>query len=93
MVKKTPFDALVSMENGAPVFTGARAKALNANKPIALEPETVGNGSAYYHLTLENDLMSDTFGKGEVRSISALDLAILEDLGLSIVGVAPIAVV
>ena len=91
--EKTPFDALVSMENGAPVFTGARAKALNANKPIALEPETVGNGSAYYHLTLENDLMSDTFGKGEVRSISALDLAILEDLGLSIVGVAPIAVV
>jgi hypothetical protein len=37
--------------------------------------------------------MSDTLGKGEVRSISALNLAILEDLGLTIVGVAPIAVV
>jgi len=37
--------------------------------------------------------MSDTFGKGEVRSISALGLAILEDIGLAIVGVAPIEVV
>ena len=91
--EKTPFDALVSMENGAPVFTGARAKALNANQPIALEPDTVGNGSAYYHLTLENDLMSDTFGKGEVRTISALNLAMLEDIGLSIIGVPPAAVV
>ena len=90
---KTPFDSLVSIQNGSPVFTGKYAQALNTNKPIDLEPAMAGNGSAYYHLTLSNDLMSDTFGKGEVRSISALDLAILEDLGLSIVGVAPIAVV
>ena len=90
---KTPFDALVSMQNGSPVFTGAHAKALNANQPIALEPESAGSGSAYYHLTLGNDLMSDTFGKGEVRAISALDLAVLEDLGLSIIGVAPVTAV
>ena len=63
------------------------------NKPIDLEPASAGNDSAYYHLTLSNDLMSDTFGKGEVRSISALGLAILEDIGLAIVGVAPIEVV
>jgi hypothetical protein len=90
---KTPFDSLVSIQNGSPVFTGKYAQALNTNKPIDLEPASAGNGSAYYHLTLSNDLMSDTLGKGEVRSISALDLAILEDLGLTIVGVAPIAVV
>jgi hypothetical protein len=90
---KTPFDALVSMENGSPVFTGARAKALNANQPVTLESAIVGSGSAYYHLTLENDLMSDTFGKGEVRAISALNLAMLEDLGLSIIGLPPVALV
>ncbi len=90
---KTPFDALVSMQNGSPVFTGLHTQALNGNKPIALVPSSAGNGSAYYHLTLDNDLMSDTFGKGEVRSISAIDLAMLEDLGLSIIGVAPATVI
>jgi predicted amino acid racemase len=95
---KTPFDSLVSIQNGAPVFTGKYAQALNTNKSntnksIDLEPVSAGNGSACYHLTLSNDLMSDTFGKAEVRSISALDLAILEDIGLIIVGVALIAVV
>ena len=90
---KTPFDSLVSIENGSPVFTGKYAQALNANKPIDLESASAGNGSAYYHLTLSNDLMSDTFERGEVRSISALNLAMLEDLGLSIIGVAPSAVI
>ncbi len=85
----TPYDALVTMQNNLPVFTGSHAEAANGNNPVPLDSANAGDGSAYYHVAMVNDLMSDSFGKGEVRTISALDVAMLQDMGLTIVGVAP----
>ena len=87
---KTPYDALVTMQNNLPVFTGTNAMATNANLPVKLAPASAGDGSAYYHVVLPNDLMSDSIGKGEVRSISSLDIAMLQDMGLTIVGTPPV---
>ena len=84
---KTPFDALVSNINGSPVFVGAHAESVYGNTAVPLEPISAGPGSSYYHVAVANDLMSDAIGKGEVRTISSLDVAMLQDLGLSIVGV------
>jgi hypothetical protein len=86
---ETPYDALVSTLNNAPVFTGTHAEAANSNNPVALDSANAGDGSAYYHVTAANDLMSDSIGKGEVRVISPLDVAMLQDMGLTIVGVPP----
>ena len=87
---KTPYDALVSMQNNSPVFTGTHAQAANGNNPVALDPASAGDGSAYYHVMVANDLMSDAIGKGEVRTISPLDIAMLQDMGLTIIGVPPL---
>ncbi|HCT99472.1 MAG TPA: hypothetical protein DF614_05260 [Methylococcaceae bacterium] len=85
---KTPFDALVSMQNAAtPTFIGSHAQTVNGNTPVPLDPASAGEGSAYYHVAIANDLMSDAIGKGEVRTISPLDLAMLEDMGVTLVGV------
>ncbi len=86
---KTPYDALVSMQNNLPVFTGTHAEAANGNKPVPLDAASAGDGSAYYHVAVANDLMSDSIGTDEVRTISALDVAMLQDMGLTIVGVPP----
>ncbi len=86
---KTPYDALVTTQNNLPVFTGSHAEAVNGNAPVPLDPISAGSGSAYYHVATANDLMSDSLGKGEVRTISALDVAMLQDMGLNIVGVPP----
>ena len=89
---KTPYDALVTTQNNTPVFTGLHAEAVNANVPVPLDPISAGSGSAYYHVTAAHDLMSDSLGKGEVRTISALDVAMLQDMGLTVVGVPPSSV-
>ena len=85
----TPYDALVTMQNNLPVFTGSHAEAVNGNNPVPLDSASAGDGSAYYHVAIANDLMSDSLEKGVVRTISALDVAMLQDMGLTIVGVAP----
>ncbi len=87
---KTPFDALVTMQNGSPFFTGTHAEIANGNSPVPLDTASAGPGSAYYHVAIANDLMNDALGKGEVRTISPLDIAMLQDMGLTLVGVAPV---
>jgi len=88
--EQSPFDSLVTMQNDLPVFTGSRAKAENGNNPVPLVSAEAGDGSAYYHVALANDLMSDSLGKGETRTISPLDVAMLQDMGLTIIGVPPV---
>ncbi len=85
----SPYDALVKTQNNLPVFTGSHAEAVNGNNPVPLDSASAGDGSAYYHVAIANDLMSDSLGKGVVRTISALDVAMLQDMGLTIVGVSP----
>lgn len=86
----TPFDRLVSFVDGSPFFTGAKAQAVQGG-PVPLAPASLGEGSAYYHLDLptETHLMADSLDKGVVRTLSALDLAILDDIGITIVGSLP----
>ncbi len=86
---KTPYDSLVSIQNNSPVFTGSYAKIVNGNTPVSLDSASAGDGSAYYHVTTANDLMSDSISKGEVRTISQLDVAMLQDMGLTIIGIPP----
>ncbi|MGI9212797.1 MAG: hypothetical protein ACR2HF_10015 [Methylococcaceae bacterium] len=88
---RSTFDQQISFVDGIPYFTGTEAQALYGN-PVPLAPESRGDGSAYYHVDLPSgsDLMADSLGKGDVRSISSLDLAILDDIGLTIVGSLPI---
>ncbi len=88
--EQSPFDSLVMMQNNLPVFTGSHAKAANGNNPVPLVSIEAGDGSAYYHVAFANDLMSDSLGKGETRTISPLDVAMLQDMGLTIVGVPPV---
>jgi hypothetical protein len=90
---KTPYDALVTLQNNQPVFTGKYAQAANANKPIPLISASAGDGSAYYHVAVANDLMSDSLSKGQVRNVSTLDIAMLQDMGVTIVGVSPVQTV
>lgn len=89
---ETPYDALVSTQNDSIVFTGSHAKAANGNNFVPLAPADAGDGSAYYHVAVASDLMSDSLGKGEVRTISPLDVAMLQDIGLTVIGVPPVQV-
>ena len=84
---KTPYDALVSMQNNSPVFTGTNAKTANKNAVVPLTTAAAGDGSAYYHVAVANDLMSDSLAKGQIRAISALDVGMLQDMGVTVVGV------
>jgi hypothetical protein len=84
---KTPYDALVSIQNNLPVFTGTHTEAVNGNNPVALDSASAGDGSAYYHVAIADDLMADSLAKGEVRTISPLDIAMLQDMGVMIIGV------
>lgn len=90
---KTPYDALVTLQNNLPVFTGTNAVAANANVAVPLSPASSGDGSAYYHVALPNDLMADSIVKGEVRVISPLDVAMLQDIGLTIIGTPPVTLI
>ena len=85
------FDQFVNFVNGQPFFMGASAQAVYGG-PVPLAPASAGAGSAYYHLNLNNDLMSTSIAAGQIRSISKLDLAMLQDMGVPmLVGVATLA--
>jgi len=76
----TTYDTFIQMQNGLPYFTGPKAVAVYGG-PVPLDPASAGAGSAYYHVKVAGDMMSDAISAGTVRSISALDIAMLQDLG------------
>ena len=80
---RTKYDDLVSIQDGVPFFVGENAKKANAGKPVPLASEKSGYGSAFYHVAIPTDLMSESIKKGEVKTISPLDVAMLEDMGIS----------
>jgi hypothetical protein len=82
---RTKYDELVMMQNNKPYFVGVNAQKANAGNPVPLVPESAGNGSAYYHVDVQGDLMAETIKKGQVSPISPLDIAILQDLGIPVV--------
>ncbi len=85
---QTTYDTYIQMQNGLPYFMGPKAQAVFGG-PVPLDPASSGAGSAYYHLKVASDLMSSALPPGTVRSISALDMAVMQDLGAPvIVGVA-----
>lgn len=87
---RTGFDELVSFVNDdTPMFVGRHAKTANNGRPIPLEPETAGAGSALYHVAIPSDLMSASIKKGEVKTISALNVAMLQDMGVAVTGLSP----
>ena len=84
----TAYDRYVVMQNGTPYFTGPDAQGVYGG-PVPLAPVSTGAGSAYYHVAVSSDLMNNTIGPGQVKTISKLDLAILQDLGAPVlVGIA-----
>lgn len=85
----TPYDSLVRYVNGAPYFAGSKAQAVYGGM-VPLAPASTGAGSAYYHVSVASDLMNDSIGLGDVRTLSKLDLAMLQDLGDPVlIGIAP----
>ena len=86
---RTGFDELISTDNSVPLFEGRHAATVNSGSPILLAPSDAGTGSAYYHVGAPDDLMAAGIKKGEVKSISALDIAMLQDVGVTITGVLP----
>ena len=76
----SPYDSLVRYTNGVPYFVGSHAQTLYGG-PVPLAPASAGSGSAYYHVELSGDLMSAAISPGQVRTISSLDLAMLQDIG------------
>ncbi len=88
---KTAYDTLILPQNVDATFVGRHAKTANSGIPIPLAPATAGQGSAYYHVAIPNDLMSASINKGEIKSISALDVGMLEDMGITVTGVLPSA--
>ncbi|MDD5227346.1 MAG: hypothetical protein PHN45_07190 [Methylococcales bacterium] len=85
----TTYDSLVTTPDTIPTFVGHHAETANAGNPVPLSPSSSGAGSAYYHVAIPNDLMAESIGKGEVRKISALDIAMLEDMGITVTGASP----
>ena len=82
---RTKYDELVMMQNNKPYFVGVNAQKANAGNPVPLVPQSAGNGSAYYHVDVQGDLMAETIKKGQVSTISPLDIAMLQDLGIPVV--------
>ncbi|MEI8237296.1 MAG: hypothetical protein WCG11_09030, partial [Methylococcaceae bacterium] len=80
---RTKYDDLVSIQDGVPFFVGENAKKANAGKPVPLASEKSGYGSAFYHVAIPTDLMSESIKKGEVKTLSPLNVAMLEDIGIS----------
>lgn len=78
---KTTFDTYITMQGGKPYFTGPSAVAVYGG-PVPLAPAAAGKGSAYFHVDIAGDLMATALGPGQVRAISALDLAFISDLGI-----------
>lgn len=77
----TAFDKCVQMINGNPYFVGANAEAVYGGA-VPLAPASAGQGSAYYHVNVAGDLMNDSIAPGQTKTISALDLAMLKDIGI-----------
>ncbi len=88
---KTAYDTLVIPQNVDSSFVGRHAKTANSGNPIPLVSANAGQGSAYYHVAIPSDLMSSSINKGEIKSISALDVGMLEDMGITVTGVSPAA--
>jgi hypothetical protein len=87
---KTAYDGLmVQQENGSLIFVGRHAKTANGGNPVPLSSVDEGAGSAYYHVAIPNDLMSPSIRKNEVKSISNLNVAMLQDMGINVTGVLP----
>ena len=82
---RTKYDDLVIMQGGQPFFVGENAKKANAGKPVPLASENSGQGSAFYHVAIPDDLMSESIKKGEVKTISPLNIAMLADIGIPLV--------
>jgi hypothetical protein len=80
----TAYDTYVVNKNGMPYFNGPNAESVYGG-PVPLAPVTAGTGSAYYHVALASDLMNSSIGVGQVKTVSKLDLAILQDLGAPII--------
>lgn len=91
---ETLWDRLVFVQpDGGAVFTGAHAQAVYGG-PVPVT--TIHNGEEYYHLgnsaaeAASADLMGGTgLPPGQARTVSALDLAILQDLGAPLAGPVP----
>ena len=84
----TTYDSYVVTQNGKPYFTGPAAESVYGG-PVPLAAASAGPGSAYYHVAISSDLMSYSLSAAQVKTVSKLDLAILQDLGAPIlVGVA-----
>jgi hypothetical protein len=85
---ETEFDAQTSFINGAPYFTGAATQAVHNNTPLALEPSA--QGSKYYHIAISEglDMINYTTPHGTRFEYSKYDLAILRDLGMSLINTA-----
>lgn len=77
----TSFDKEVQFINGNPFFVGKNAEAVYGG-PVPLAPASAGAGSAYYHVNVSGDLMSASLAPGQVKTVSALDAAILKDIGI-----------
>ncbi len=87
---KTAYDSMVTTQNAAvPTFVGRHAATANLGNPVPLSSASSGEGSAYYHVAIPGDLMSESIRKGEVKGISDLDIAMLEDMGIGVTGVSP----
>lgn len=87
----TPYDSLVSSTSAGQYFVGAHAQSVYGG-PVPLAPASAGSGSAYYHVNVAGDLMGDAIGPGQVRTVSKLDLAMLQDMGEPVlVGISPLA--
>lgn len=82
---KTKYDQFVSVQGNTPYFVGPNAIKANGGNPVLLVSENAGSGSAFYHVAETSDLMSDTINKGQVKTISALNIAMLEDIGIPII--------
>jgi hypothetical protein len=82
---KSQYDKLVTMQNGTPYFTGANAEKANGSNPVPLAAVSAGDGSAFYHVDIPDDLMSTTIKKGQVKNISPIDIGILADIGIPVV--------
>jgi hypothetical protein len=76
----TTYDSYVVTQNGKPYFTGPAAESVYGG-PVPLAAASAGPGSAYYHVAISSDLMSDSLSAAQVKTVSKLDEAILQDLG------------
>lgn len=85
---ETEFDALTSIVNGAPYFMGVATLAVHNQAGLALEASF--NGSKYYHIATSEgpDMINYTTPHGTRFEYSKYDLAILRDLGMSLINTA-----